>query len=391
MNGCTSVDDISCTLPAAPGCECALDGPSPVKTRLRVGSCSGVLDAPIQSALARGNYERLAVNLNWVQCPPDTSAVTSMLTAGLVDLALMFTEDAVAFIAEGNPLRLCGTYVATPRSWGVYVGGSSNVCCGEDLRGGTLGIPDEKGASLTLSVLGEQQNWEAVLCCPRRPFTSIHRAADAMAKAATRATIWERQSARVFVATGEWELVGQAEMPWPSLVFVASRESLYSKSGAIRHFIDFAQRASEDFTSNRQAETLKYLASRYGLSPEEGHDFITNTRWVSDCEVTLQTVTKPLEHLKRARLIDPDRVYDPARFLAKELCVISQVGALPAIGPSRRPRKQQPEDEDPAASPAPPSFTDDEGPAPAGQPASLGESPEEIDFDEDWEDPVPAG
>merc|ERR1711957_1053690 len=121
-----------------------------VKTRLRVGCCSGPLDAPIQMALSDGNIQSLAINLNWVHCPPDAGAVMSMLSAGLIDMALMHTEDAVSFIAGGNALRLVGTYVSTPRMWGVYVsgsvGGGTSVHCSEDLRGTTVGMVDEKGA-----------------------------------------------------------------------------------------------------------------------------------------------------------------------------------------------------------------------------------------------------
>jgi len=73
-----------------------------------------VFDAPLQSALSQGNYKKLDVNLNWVKCPQDAGAVMSMLSAGLIDMAFMFTEDAVAFAAQ-NHLRICGTFSTTPR------------------------------------------------------------------------------------------------------------------------------------------------------------------------------------------------------------------------------------------------------------------------------------
>mmetsp|Transcript_35452 Transcript_35452/g.101926 ORF Transcript_35452/g.101926 Transcript_35452/m.101926 type:complete len:378 (-) Transcript_35452:230-1363(-) len=330
-SGCTSEDVGNCTVQPIASCACAFEGPALVKTRLRVGFCSGLYDAPIQLALSRGSYQALSINLQSVQCPPDAGAVMSMLSAGLVDMAVMRTEEAVAFVAEGNALKLCGTYVSAPRTWGVYAGCCS-VQTGADLQGGIIGMPEERCASLTISVLGDQPGWVPAMYCPRRPFGSIHRAADAMSKGIIRATVWERRAARHLVASGQWDLVGQVTTPWPALVMVASKEALYSKAGAIKHFIDFSHMACEDFKIDSKSESSNFVSGRYGLGTEDSCDFVAETSWVCQCEVELETILKPLEHLKRAGLVDGSRAYDPAKFLAREFSLVSQIGALsPAL------------------------------------------------------------
>mmetsp|Transcript_13616 Transcript_13616/g.28464 ORF Transcript_13616/g.28464 Transcript_13616/m.28464 type:complete len:395 (+) Transcript_13616:3-1187(+) len=327
--------------PGPGGCHCSLGETEQVRTRLRVGCSASVLDAPVELALAKGHCEGLNVSLNWVQCPPCAGAVMSMLSAGLVDMALMHTEDAVAFAAEGNPLRLCGTFVATPRTWGLYVnrGRGANVRCGLDMRGGTLGMPDDKGTSLALCVFGDAPGWSVLLYCPRRPFSSLRRAANAMAKDATRATIWEQRAARPAVAAGEWELMATTPMPWPSLLLVASKEALYAKAGAVKRFIRFARTACLDFMARREEEAMTYIASRYGLSAMEARSFVENTEWVCDCKVDLEAIARPLSHLRRTGLLAVDRDVDPSRLLAKGLCTFSSDPEEPQCSVAASPRK----------------------------------------------------
>jgi len=348
---CSAGEASSSTARPNPGCQCSLPETEQIRTRLRVGCSAGILDAPIEFALARGNYQGLSVNLNWVQCPPCAGAVMSMLTAGLVDMALMHTEDAVAFAAEGNPLRLCGTYVASPRTWGIYVNPGGKVCCSADLRGGSIGMPDDKGTTVALSVFGDAPGWTVLLYCPRRPFTSLRRAANAMAREITRATLWEKQSAYQALKSCEWDLLAQAHTPWPALLLVASKEALYAKASAVRRFIRFARGACRDFKAARTFEEARaYIASRYGMTAKEAQDLLAETDWVCDCKVDVQSLTRPLDHLKRTGLITPDRAGDLSRLVAKELCTLSSEsdeGNEPGTPSSPPPLKTVPlEDED---------------------------------------------
>lgn len=149
-------------------------------------------------------------------------------------------------------------------------------------------------------------------------------------KDATRASLWDRRMARHLVATGEWELLGEVKMPWPSLVMVASKEALYAKSGAVKHFVHFAHDACDRFKVNKDEESTSYIAARHGLNAEEASDFIADTVWNCDFAVKLESVQKPLEHLRRTGLLPADRGCDTGRFLAKELCKLSNMPAPPS-------------------------------------------------------------
>jgi len=331
---------------STPSCECALDGPTPEQTLLRVGCCAGLLDAaPIQMALSFGTFQGLCVKPQWVQCPPDAGAVGSMLSSGLLDMAVMETEDAVADAAQGNPLRICGTFVSSPRMWAIYVPTGSSIVSGSDLRGCTLGMPDEKAGSLAVSVFGECPDWVDVLFCPRRALTSIIMACDAMATGVMRAAVWECRAARHLVSAGEWIPVGHVPMPWPSLVLVASKDSLYAKAGAIRRFVHFAHTACEEFKTTKREDATRFCAARYAMSTEEVHEFISETQWVCQCEVDVETLGRPLAHLKKTGLVADDQADDPTGFIAKEVCMGDQTGVL-SDSPPLAPLLQEDEDLD---------------------------------------------
>jgi len=160
-----------------------------------------------------------------------------------------------------------------------------------------------------------------------------------MLRGTTRATLWEKRNVRHLVATGEWEVIGEVRMPWPSVVLVASKEALYAKAGAVKHFISFAHTACEEFTSDNEDEALKYLSACHGLNMEEALDFMAETEWVCESKVALSTVLQPLEHLTRIGCVSSDRRLDPRRFVATELCIDAQY-AVPLHS------SELPEDED---------------------------------------------
>lgn len=245
----------------------------------------------------------------------------SMLSSGLIDVALMYTEDAVSFIAEANPLRLIGTYVNTPRTWCLHVPHSSKIRSVAELRGLCIGHAEERGAYLAFAILAEQEGCGDIRGCSRETFGSIRKSADAMTRGDTYATLWDKSNVKHLVSSGDWERIAEVEMPWPSVVIVGSKESLYSKAGAVRHFIHFAHSACEDFISFNEDDALRYLSACHGLGMQDALEFMNDTDWVCENKVAVDTIMQPLEYLKQTGYIDSSRQFDPMRFVAKQICI----------------------------------------------------------------------
>merc|ERR1719330_806080 len=271
----------------------------------------------------KSSCEDLGVSLNWVKCPQDATAVLSMLSAGLIDMALMCTEDAVAFAANGSPVRICGRFTSAPRTFGVYtlpLGADAGRADPASWQGHEIGLPEEVGATLMLPVFAERAGWEDLPTLERRTFCTIRRACDWLSRGVVAAVVWEVSEAKIFVDTGCWLELRTEPMPWPSLVFVASKEALRSKPGAVRHFIEFSQSACDEFKSNRNTDSLIFLRKRHRLTDAQAEDLLDNTSWQCDAEVDEDTLARPLRLLRDMGLVAPtamDSALSLPRLLAK--------------------------------------------------------------------------
>eukprot|EP00913_Durusdinium_trenchii_P014811 g13889.t1 len=87
---------------------------------------------PSLDAVHHGSVEQLPFHLHWVKCPPDADAVLAMLGAGLLDVAILHTEDGTALgsnscgdvvhaVSMGSSLRICGTYTSSLKGFGLYI------------------------------------------------------------------------------------------------------------------------------------------------------------------------------------------------------------------------------------------------------------------------------
>lgn len=317
----------STTCSNAPGCDCALEGAKP-RTRLRVGSGPGLVDAPIQLALA-GSTDALEVNLHWVRCPQDPRALASMLTAGVLDIALMRTEDAISHAATGS-LRICGTFVVSPQEWGLHI---PSVIRGRRVPtdGYAVGLPDDSGALLMLHTLAQRPGWQQLRNVSRSKFPSVRRSCEAACQGVVQSVLWDTHTARGLVDCGEWDLVHAQSQPWPSVLIVTTKESAYSKANAIRCFVAFAKGACKNFKANENGCAARLLRTRYCFHEVDALDWIRTTNWSCECKVEDSALLLPLDRLEAADMLRPTGITDPWRLVARNVCTISFTGTDPAI------------------------------------------------------------
>lgn len=297
-------------------CDCAPDGLMQHCTMLRVGSASSSLDAPIRSGLTSGMYSQM--RLNWVNCPEDPGAVMSMLSAGLLDLALMFTEDAVALAAGGSGIRICGTFCSTPQQWGLYIPGNLYGRRAMSLADCRIGVPEGRSGVLMLSIFGEAPGWEMLPELQQTTFYSLRRAHDSLRHDFVRAAVWETRVAKPLVDIGEWTQMRQEAMPWASMLYVASTEALHAKTGVIKQFIRCTRSACVEFKERRRSNSQD--APSQNLSPDM-LAWVGKMTWNSVAEVEVENLVRPLQCLKTMGLA-PESAYDPMRLLAKEICTL---------------------------------------------------------------------
>ena len=109
-------------------------------------------------------------DVSWRDCPGGTGEMCRLLDEGEVDVALVLTEGAISHIAKGSKIRIAGTYVKSPLTWGVHTLPSFEKTA-DDLTGGRFAVSRMgSGSHLMSYVYASQKGWlethppEIVVC-----------------------------------------------------------------------------------------------------------------------------------------------------------------------------------------------------------------------------------
>mmetsp|Transcript_49701 Transcript_49701/g.153626 ORF Transcript_49701/g.153626 Transcript_49701/m.153626 type:complete len:415 (+) Transcript_49701:115-1359(+) len=313
--GPASLEDC-CTLD---GCAAHLGGGA-ARPRVRVGTTPGFRDEPVNVSLKFKRYEQMPnAQVEWVQCPGDLDAVTAMLNAGLVDVAMMFSEDAVLQAATWGSLRVCGMLSGRPRRWSIIV--PSGFCRGPVKLGRcNIAIPPGLGGKLMTAIMQEcSACWECPTCIEHTTF--VDALCSLIKRCAVKAVLWDitaqEQSTMTATFQGVCETAHEMLMPWPSHLFLASRETLRAKLETIRSFLSFSNLLSEQLRAKVHRESLDYFWERYDLYQEEVECWLQAAGWGFCPDVDAAAVEGPLACLEQLQLLPPGRgAREPARCLA---------------------------------------------------------------------------
>lgn len=320
----------------APPCECEERSIAPPNVRLHVGSLPTLFAAPLHRATSAGRYANAGIMVVWergrmLQSVPDaTGAALSMLHAGLLDVVILPTEDAIAHAANSSQVRICGTFVENPRTWGLHVSCNASTAPPEADGSAVCGFQAGLGACAAAFALSRQRGCEQALRSHRRTFDTLKMAKDAMCSGQVSYVIWETQYSQSLVDRDVWLVLQQVTTAWPSWLIVASREALHAKGNAIRQFVEHSGVLCEEFKANPAAASA-YIAQRYSLPICKAETWVEDAFWSCVCEVEESTLTAPLECLRSLGVVSSERAADPSRLLAKGLCTLERT-IVPDLG-----------------------------------------------------------
>jgi len=306
--------------------KCFLDGCSDSqprkRTKLRVGSCVGILDTPLEQALTQKKLIMPGVAIEWITCPFDIGAFVSMINGGLVDLALMFSEDVAGHFVMGSSLKVCGTFVDSHRHWGVYTSKDSGVSTMSDLSRSVLAIPTGLGAELMTAMISQKCGCALTASIKTEVADSLASAVRAVEEREASAVLWEKSGSLEFFTSDKWRLLGEFVMPWPSVLFVATRDSLQAKGVTMRNFVDFTHGICEEFRLNKDNQSVRYLGTLEGVGKDDALSWLNRTSWVCSHTVDITAISTPLEYIQCFETPCQIRVpRDPSRICAEGVSI----------------------------------------------------------------------
>ena len=271
--------------------------------QLRIGGVPEHFNLPWKLAVADRAFDSIGVEVEFIEHPGGTGAMTAALRAGDLDAALMLTEGAVLDIVTGGDNRLVSIYVESPLIWGIHVNASSAI----------KNVADIAGQRFAISRYGSGSHLIAIVDTAERGFDSqsmsfvvvdtIDGARAALAAGSADVFLWERHMTQPLVDAGEFRRIGERVVPWPAFVVSARREYLSHSADALRRCLDIA--ADYAARLKRGADSAELISTTYEIDLSDASAWLADVRWSQDHEYPADDIHRVLTALRSQGVI-PD-------------------------------------------------------------------------------------
>ncbi len=269
--------------------------------QLRIGGVPEHFNLPWKLAIADSAFDPVGVEVEFIEHPGGTGAMTAALRAGDLDAALMLTEGAVLDIVSGGDNRLVSVYVESPLIWGIHVNASSAI----------KNIADIAGRRFAISRHGSGSHLIAIVVAAERGFDAqsmsfvvvgtIDGARDALAAGTADVFLWERHMTQPLVDAGEFRRIGERVVPWPAFVVSARREYLAHNADALRACLDVV--AAYATRLKRGADSAELISNTYAIDRADASAWLADVRWSHDQEYPADDIRRVLAALRSQGVI----------------------------------------------------------------------------------------
>jgi len=262
---------------------------------LRVGGVPEHFNGPFHWSLAEGNAYSAAsppLPVVWHTYPKGTGEMIAALESGEVDVACVLLEGAVAAITKGAPLRIFGTYVESPLTWGVHAKAGSAINSISDLKGKMFGVSRMgSGSHLMACVMALQEGW-SMDDVPMHVTGSLEDAREAMKAGVIDAWLWEKFTTNFLVEEGEWKRVGEVPTPWPCFVFVAKQSTCAERGAELRRLLSLTRPVCQEYKANPDGRTVRYVSENHRLPLNLAEEWLGTVQWACSPEVSSEALDK---------------------------------------------------------------------------------------------------
>ena len=274
---------------------------------IRVGGVPEHFNLPWHLALESGAFTDVGLEVEFIEVPGGTGAMSQMLAENKLDVAILLTEGGVTKILNGASNRLVKAYTNSPLIWGIHVAADSDIQTIEQIQGRKFAISRfGSGSHLMAIVDSAERDWET----DEMQFELVKNldgAREALAAGTAEVFLWEKFMTKPLVDSGEFRCVGERIVPWPAFVASARREFIESDSERLHRALWVAQESAKSLTEMDNA--VDVIAKRYQLQPKDTEKWFAQTQWCFDFACPGTMIEKVIRYLRRLDLV-PEKEYD---------------------------------------------------------------------------------
>lgn len=270
---------------------------------------------PWQQLVAAQPFLDSDVQLVWENESRGSGAMNRALREGSTDLAIVLTESFVKDKIEGNPGKIIGFHVDSPLVWGIHVPAKSDLTQVSDLKNVPFLVSRMgSGSHLMTYLLAQKEGWDA----GEMDFEitgNLDGAIKAFKKNSPKAFLWEKYTTKPLVDKGLFRRIGEIPTPWPCFVMVASENMLKENKTLALQIRDAVYAINFSIMQDKEVH-VKPISDRYQLELADVKEWISQTNWTTNSEVSKAHLLKTMEILGDLKLIH--KKISPEAFVVTE-------------------------------------------------------------------------
>jgi ABC-type nitrate/sulfonate/bicarbonate transport system substrate-binding protein len=247
---------------------------------IKLGGVPEYFNLPIYSAVEKGIFSELGMDVVWQDIKEGTGAMVKYLEDGTLDMAIVLTEGTVKSIVEGVNISIVKPYVESPLVWGVHVPAHSAIKSFADLTDKKIAISRKNsGSHLMAFLLSEQLGWKIA----DENFVIVNNLDGARASFESQESnifLWEKFTTHPYVNNGEFRRIAEIPTPWPCFMLVVNNDFADKNRTEIQKVVSVIGESVAQFQQNENLSTI--IAQRFGLEKDKTDQIVKELRWASN-------------------------------------------------------------------------------------------------------------
>ncbi len=275
------------------------------KRTINVGGVPEHFNLPWHLAAESGAFKEWGLDVNYVEYPGGTGALTRALQSQELDVALVLTEGAVADVLSGNDARLVKVYVDSPLEWGIHVAYGSEIQTIEDVIGRRYAISRFGSGSHLMAIVGASERGWSTDDMEFVPVGNLKGAREALPRNLADVFLWEKFMTKPYVDNGEFRRVDCRSVPWPSFVVSVRTEFILENAKELKQVLQTIENISQELMRDRSGPNQ--VSERYDLLLADAEEWFASTRWSKGSDCPSKEIENVIGFLNRLNIVNrPD-------------------------------------------------------------------------------------
>ncbi len=274
------------------------------KKTLRIGGVPEHFNLPWHNAINAHAFKE--VDVEFVEFPGGTGAMTRALKDEQLDMALLLFEGAVTNILRGNSNRIVKVYVDSPLIWGIHVAADSPIATVDEIRDKVFAISRAgSGSHLIAIVDAAERGWPT----DRIKFSKVGNLTGAREKLANGKVdvfLWEKFTTQPLVDSGEFRRVGERIVPWPAFVVSVRNSVLDEHATKIKSLLNVVDRFCADFKNAN--DSVDVVSDTFNIKRSDSAQWFEHVQWSQGFDCPEETIHKIVRYLSQSKIVNQQKI-----------------------------------------------------------------------------------